>query len=87
MTDSQQNYVIAAEKTAADLKAPLRDDKIGITFLVTGNLITRWSDIDFDVEYEGSRTDAFSSILLKKAKKNTASEGGKKEKSPLTSAS
>lgn len=84
MTDSQQNYMIAAEKIAAGFEGTAKDDKIGITFLVTGNLTPDGLDIDFDVEYEGSRTDAFLVNFVKEGKeKNTASEGGKKGKKPI----
>jgi hypothetical protein len=84
MKDSQQNYTITAEKTEQGFEGSAVDEKIGITFLVRGTRTADGLDMDFDVDYEGNRTDAFLVNFVKEGKeKNTAGEGGKKGKKPI----
>lgn len=84
MKDSQQNYAIKAEKNGQGFEGTAVDDKLGITFMITATASAQGIDMDFDVDYEGSRTDAFLVNFVKEGKeKNTANEGGKKSKKPI----
>ncbi len=81
MKDSQQNYAITGEKNASGFAGTAIDDKLGITFLVTGTLSATGLDMDFDIEFDGARSDAFVVNFEKDGKVASGDKGsGKKSK-------
>lgn len=86
MKDSQQNYAVKAEKTAKGFEGTAIDDKLGITFLIVGSVTPQGLEVDFDVDYEGSRTDAFVVNFEKQGVANqTEKSKGKKNNKPIDS--
>ncbi|HMV24232.1 MAG TPA: hypothetical protein PKA71_07890 [Saprospiraceae bacterium] len=79
MKDSQQNYTIAGEKNATGFEGTAIDDKLGITFLITGTVSSIGLEMDFDIEYEGARTDAFVVNFEKDGKGASVDKGSSKK--------